>query len=282
MNEIKKYTVMELADLVGVPRTTINDWLSRYSQYIDFKMQGKRKIYVESSLTVLKEISGLRNSGLSSFDIEEELAKRHPVHAEVAPQQKEPGKEEAGEEKNHPEEYSLIVKKQTDEIARMIAEHLQNMARRIENIESSNRREAAKTRRRYFMAIVFIAILSGLILAAGLKFEGYFRENLQLQQKNNVISSQLSVMENELKKQSDNFREALETLKKNETKKEAEILKLRDQFAREKLNMLQKLMKDLYPESIKEDVIRKLQSEEAAAVNDEQPLNDMPIITPAP
>lgn len=282
MNEIKKYTVMELADLVGVPRTTINDWLSRYSQYIDFKMQGKRKIYVESSLTVLKEISELRNSGLSSFDIEEELAKRHPVHAEVAPRQKESGKEEAGEEKNHPEEYSLIVKKQTDEIARMIAEHLQNMARRIENIESSNRREAAKTRRRYFMAIVFIAILSGLILAAGLKFEGYFRENLQLQQKNNVISSQISVMENELKKQSDNFREALETLKKNETKKEAEILKLRDQFAREKLNMLQKLMKDLYPESIKEDVIRKLQSEKAAgAANDEKPLNDMPT-SPAP
>ncbi|OGV47180.1 MAG: hypothetical protein A2017_02445 [Lentisphaerae bacterium GWF2_44_16] len=281
MNEMKKYTVMELADLVGVPRTTINDWLSRYSQYIDFKMQGKRKIYVESSLTVLKEISGLRNSGLSSFDIEEELAKRHPVHAELAPPQPESKEEEAAEEKSHPEEYSLIVKKQTDEIAKMIAEHLQNMARRIENIESFNRREAAKTRRWYFMAVLFIAILSGLILAAGLKFEGYFRENLRLQQKNGAISSQLSVMENDLKKQSDDFRKALESLKENETKKEAEILRLRDQFAKEKLEMLKDVMKDLYPESIKDDVIKKFQQDEASKTT-EYPVYDMMPDTPRP
>lgn len=273
MNELKKYTVMELAELVDVPRTTINDWLSRYSQYIDFKMQGKRRIYVESSLAVLKEISGLRNSGLSSFDIEEELAKRHPVHAEVAPPQAELKKEEAPEEKNKPEEYSLIVKKQTDEIAKMIAEHLQNMARRIEDIEKFNRREAARTRRSYFLAILFIAALSVLILAAALKLEGYFRENILLHQKNSVISSQLSGMEKEFKK-------ALESLKENEAKKEAEILKLRDQFAKEKLNMLQEVMKDLYPENVKEDVIKKFQEEEASKAN-EQPVNDMPD-TPRP
>ena len=82
MENSKKYTLSDLADLLMVPRTTINDWLTRYSQYIDFKIQGKRKIYLDSSVDVLREISALRNNGLSSFDIEEELAKRHPVHAE--------------------------------------------------------------------------------------------------------------------------------------------------------------------------------------------------------
>ena len=49
----KYYTVMELAERVGVPRTTINDWLSRYAPYIDFTMQGKRRIYSENTLSVL-------------------------------------------------------------------------------------------------------------------------------------------------------------------------------------------------------------------------------------
>jgi len=270
---MKKYTVMELAELVGVPRTTINDWLSRYSQYIDFKMQGKRKIYVDSSLTVLREISELRNSGLSSFDIEGELAKRHPVRAEPAPPRQEIKKEESPEEKNNPEEYSLIVKKQTDEIAKMIAEHLQNMARRIEDIEKFNRKETIRTRRWYLLAILLIAALSVLIFATALKIEGYFKENLLLHQKNSAISSQLSGMEKELKKQSEDFKKSLEVLKnETETKKQSEILQLRDQFAKEKLSMLQEIMKDLYPENIKEDVIKKFQEKEA--VN--QPSNSVP------
>ena len=41
----KNYTVMELAEQIGVPRTTINDWLARYSMYIDTVAQGKRKVY---------------------------------------------------------------------------------------------------------------------------------------------------------------------------------------------------------------------------------------------
>ena len=88
MGTEKKYSVIELAELLGVPRTTINDWLSKYSMYIDFTVQGKRRVYTDSSLAVLKEISGLRNSGMSSVDIEAELAKRHPVRAE--PELQEP------------------------------------------------------------------------------------------------------------------------------------------------------------------------------------------------
>ncbi len=89
MPEEKKYSVIELAEIIGVPRTTINDWLGRYSQYIDFVMQGKRRAYTESSVQVLKEVSELRNAGKSSFEIENELAKRYAVHAEPAPPERE-------------------------------------------------------------------------------------------------------------------------------------------------------------------------------------------------
>ena len=75
---------MELASLVGVPRTTINDWLGKYSLYISAVQQGKRKVYPESSLAVLKEIAQFRNEGFSFPEIGEKLAENHPVHPEVA------------------------------------------------------------------------------------------------------------------------------------------------------------------------------------------------------
>ena len=84
MTQEKYYTVMELAERIGVPRTTINDWLNRYAQYMDFTMQGKRRIYSENTLSVLLRISQLRASGSSSFQIESELAASYAVHPETA------------------------------------------------------------------------------------------------------------------------------------------------------------------------------------------------------
>lgn len=75
---------MELASLVGVPRTTINDWLGKYSLYITTLQQGKRKVYPESALQVLKAIAALRNDGCSFPEIGERLAKDHPVQPEVS------------------------------------------------------------------------------------------------------------------------------------------------------------------------------------------------------
>ena len=48
----KNYTVMELAEQIGVPRTTINDWPGRYSQYIDTVVQGS----MDMSLSELWEL----------------------------------------------------------------------------------------------------------------------------------------------------------------------------------------------------------------------------------
>ena len=60
--EGKNYTVMELAEQIGVPRTTINDWLARYSMYIDTVTQGKRKVYPETALAASISRSSMGHS----------------------------------------------------------------------------------------------------------------------------------------------------------------------------------------------------------------------------
>lgn len=77
------YSVAALAAEVGVPRTTINDWLNRYSDYIDTITAGKRKVYSAESLAVLKTIASLRDSGKSGAEIELFLAQNHGIRPEV-------------------------------------------------------------------------------------------------------------------------------------------------------------------------------------------------------
>ena len=203
----KKYSVSELADLIGVPRTSINDWLSRYTQYIDFKLQGKRKIYLESTVKVLKEISELRNSGLSSFDIEEELVKRHPVHGEVSG----PGDATAESSTDEPpEQFAMIARQQTDEIAKLISDHLQNIALRIDDIETANRQANSRANRWYGFAIILALVLLIVGLIATVKIEKGLQKNSKLEKKNLSLNNQLDnadkaidLRETELKKSSE-------------------------------------------------------------------------------
>lgn len=81
-----KYTVIELSELLGVKRTTVNDWLAKYAVYMDYSVQGKRRIYSDSTLTVLKKIAELRGQGKSSFDIDSTLAKLYAVHPQPEPE----------------------------------------------------------------------------------------------------------------------------------------------------------------------------------------------------
>ena len=103
MPEAKCYTVMELAEKVGVPRTTINDWLGKYSTYIGFVMQGKRRVYTESTLSVLLKVSELRAAMKSSFEIEQELAAIYAIHPEFAEENIPDQKNDVKPESSQPE-----------------------------------------------------------------------------------------------------------------------------------------------------------------------------------
>lgn len=190
----KYYTVMELAERVGVPRTTINDWLSRYAPYIDFTMQGKRRIYSENTLSVLLRISQLRSSGASSFQIEGELAASYAVHpetAEEAPAPTDPVKKEekpetvpsepaspeaetvAAEaaakpaENDHPEppasaETALVPNPAADP-AVLLGERFREMLEKMDKMEKRTRSSA----RWAWFFFFFAAILTILVGAAG-------------------------------------------------------------------------------------------------------------------
>lgn len=84
-NQNNCYSVSDLAARLAVPRTTINDWLKKFDRYIDFEVRGRRKVYTEASLDVLKIISAARDKGLSVADLEKELAAKCAVRPEISP-----------------------------------------------------------------------------------------------------------------------------------------------------------------------------------------------------
>ena len=235
MEQEKKYTVIELAELIGVPRTTINDWLSRYAPYIDFVMQGKRRVYPESSAAVLKEISALRNSGMTSADIEAELAKRHPLRAEpeVQEPQKTSSAPSSGAENNTAvatgadtppqgteNEFQLIARRQSEELGKLIGDTFRDMAQRMEELERLNR---AQHRRGILWmggaALLLILLLFGTFLAYRTYRQTllFSRENTELKQKAETTNHQLQELQRqsvELIAGSEQFRSNIVLLEK--------------------------------------------------------------------
>ena len=84
MTNQEGYLASDLAAELKVPRTTLNDWLTRYAAHLEFELRGKRKIYSPRSLDVLKAVSALRDSGLGAFEIENELTAKFGIQPEVA------------------------------------------------------------------------------------------------------------------------------------------------------------------------------------------------------
>lgn len=78
------YSAAALAAQLNVPRTTINDWLSRYEDYIDVEMLGKRKVYSRRSLEVLQTVQRLRDEGKSGSEISVFLSQNYGINPEVS------------------------------------------------------------------------------------------------------------------------------------------------------------------------------------------------------
>ncbi|MBO5899955.1 MAG: MerR family transcriptional regulator, partial [Lentisphaeria bacterium] len=90
MTDKKTFLVSDLANELGVPRTTINDWLKRFDRYLTTEMTGKRRVYTLESFEVLKVVNAMRNEGRSATEIEAALAGKFAICAEeVAPAESE-------------------------------------------------------------------------------------------------------------------------------------------------------------------------------------------------
>lgn len=268
MTEQKRYTVIELSEQVGVPRTTINDWLSRYAQYIGSELQGRRRIYLESSLAVLKTISGLRASGMSSFDIDAELAKLYAIHAEPAPEpdarieeqhsgashaaspamagQKEPlipAAQRTDEKKDADEpsssDYPLLSQRQEPDLDQILAESFRQMVEKMDSMEERSR----SVKKRLFLW-VSVMILLLLFLAAGgllaiLRLQSLSQTNQRMEQDARTQNEALRILSEqtvsltgssaELKKSIQNLEAGMEEQKKQFDSSLSEQKKLYEQ-----------------------------------------------------
>jgi DNA-binding transcriptional MerR regulator len=276
----KLYNINELSELTGAPRTTVNDWLSRHSQFIDFKVQGKRKLYTAAALAVLREISELRDKGLSSYEIEKELIKRHPVHAvyEAPPEFSEgsrtDGPENVSGQKHETagaEDFSLIVKKHYDDIGRILSGQLQALNQKMDEFE----RDAAAARKKAGLSFAAVLLLVPVLLIISVWAFMQINEQMKVQrtlfEKKTELSvelegkkSALAEKERELSeavvtldKKSDEFSKNIGRLQKEQAAKEEEFKKAmsdardesarklfeeRDRFAREQLERLKQIV----------------------------------------
>lgn len=280
--EEKTYTVIELAESLAVARTTVNDWLARYTQYIDFKMVGRRRVYTESALAVLKEISELRNRGLSGNDIESELAKTHPVRpepADAAETAKTPAETTKKSSPQPPaEEFALIAKQQSDELGRIIAESFRDMAERMHTLEHKANRAERKVSFGYallFLLLAVLVVLSAFLFLRQSRAEKLNRSADDLQrtaiQAVDDKAVRLSGSADELKRgirelkqglsvQQKEFDRALSEMK---SAREKEIAELKERFAAEQKARLEQMEK-LAGEKDRE--ISDLKEKEAASL----------------
>lgn len=280
MTQEKHYTVMELAERIGVPRTTINDWLSRYAPYMEFTMQGKRRIYSENTLAVLQRISQLRASGASSFQIDGELAASYAVHPETADEPAPPPSGEpaspksaevppsepapAGETTPVPEEESsgavsqetALVRNPSEDPAVLLGERFREMLEKMDSLEKRSRSGAVRA----WFFFAFAAILLLLLGIAGIFVHQLLRDmedearvkNAELAQLTDHAASltagaqsmreQLETLQNGLAAQEKEFRAALKENKANyEKRREAELAAQKDRFAAERLELVRQM-----------------------------------------
>ena len=254
----KCYSVMELAERVGVPRTTINDWLNRYSQYIDYMMQGKRRVYSENTLSVLLRISQLRSSGASSFQIEGELAASYAVHPETADEvpppaetvqktvQKEEGQQpeevqtepsstvteetpaaeeapkspESGEDLSAAaQEETALVRNPAEDPAVLLGERFREMLEKMDRMEKRSRSSA----RRAWIFFAFAAILTILVGIAGFFAHRRLRDMEKEASEKNAELARLTERAANLTAGAQSMREQLETLQSGLASQEKEF-----------------------------------------------------------
>ncbi len=208
------YKVSDLTDKLGVARSTINDWLKSYDQFIDYSLQGKRKIYSQRTLDVLLEVNDLRSSGLSSHEIREELEKRHPLNGEVqeqkeitveAPKNNDSSTEIAAPILFNDESLALMNKEQTEQLVAIINDRLQgvntikeNINNRLDNIDErlgqinlADKIEVKKSSAAlyFFILLIIFAIVGAGAFFAVEQFTKLSNERVALEKKNSELTT---------------------------------------------------------------------------------------------
>ena len=287
------YSISDLADQVGVPRTTITDWLGRYARFIELHTQGRRRFYTERTLSVLCKVAELRTAGRSIGDIDGELERIFPVHPTVEPPdapagesvRQETGQDPSASSAGAPGQTFPVVKQENfDELYDLLGTKFTDLCDAMGEV---NRKADASARRLRLMlaAIVMTVVVLAGILALSYAYFLVQRENTATgrnavsaiaalssgsETRGNAIredvgalagdvsglAGDVSGMNDEIKKlsadlpaQREAFEAAIEEMKRSsgselEAQKarfEAQIALEKEQFAAERLKLLQQI-----------------------------------------
>ena len=187
------YSISDLADQVGVPRTTITDWLGKYARFVELQTQGRRRFYTERTLAVLCKVAELRAAGRSTGDIDGELERIFPVHPTVeppdAPSDANPGtaagssgpaSPAADAAANGQQTYPVVKQDNSDELYDLLGTKFSDLCDAMGEV---NRKADASARRLRLMLAVAVMVI--VVLAC---FLALFYANFLLQRDNTAAS----------------------------------------------------------------------------------------------
>lgn len=261
----KTYSISELAIQLKLPRTTINDWLKSFAPYLEYEMKGKRKEYNQNALKVLKNISGWKNEGKSASAIQKLLEEEYGLCGEISAE---------NPAADVPSETAGTESKDSGELMQVVHSDLEML---LANVEQLNAKRIQSTRRAAWGSVIIM-----LLILAGVGAVGYFvymylqriqhenyvakqeysRQIRELQSENkqqledlnklrkielDKLSSDFDVrnkkFQSEIAEQKKELSKAFKNLEKSvAVQREAELVKLRETFAAEQKEALEKLI----------------------------------------
>lgn len=265
--EGRTYLASDLAGDLGLPRSTINDWLARYADYLEVETRGKRKVYSIRSLRILKEIAEMRNGGKNSFEIEQLLAARYGIRPEVAAPHHAAEPETAAEEGGEtlpaaPEGGLPAMRPAFEQMTVQINAEFLKLAARLEEAEGARRR---LIHRMWAVTAALIVGLAALLLVLALMMYQMFG---RLEKKNRETADALSResgekfgemtlvldgsrqdfqenitrLKEELADQRKSFEAKLREMEASSaTRAEAQILRFKEEFARRQQEELKRI-----------------------------------------
>ena len=198
------YSVAALAAALNVPRTTVNDWLAKYENFIDATAVGKRKVYSARTLTVLQEVAKLRDKGKTGAEIEAALEGIVGVTPEIAPEkpveapaEKSPAAEDQAAPRESDAQTQLPAVKKFEENAMELAAFIADL--RKEQVQS-RKRSRLTALMLLIVIIVLVAALGAAVQAVRMQFAERQLEAVRMQQTleklNKDFTSELKSMEN--------------------------------------------------------------------------------------
>lgn len=167
----KTFSINELAGECALPRSTVIDWLERYSDYFHYQMKGKRKLYEENSPDILREIAALREKSVPAHEIERLLAKSHALRPEVAEFEKEAPS-------------ALSIRNHEQQMAGDIARHFQTIS---ENVADMKKQYNSLFKRGLRQTLIYTA-MALFCFCALLGFVFIFQQYAASQQQNKMIA----------------------------------------------------------------------------------------------